>query len=109
MNAYDPLAELTLFCLGARLFTEAGHRYVDLPGLSFTSDGQQVVRDALLGIDAHGGYLTRLFLSAPVPNKGGNWSTHVVLGRTWHTWSWNHVPATLRLAQILAEHLRALR
>jgi hypothetical protein len=33
----------------------------------------------------------------------------VVLGKTWYTWSWNQVPAGLRPAEMLAEHLRGLR
>jgi hypothetical protein len=64
---------------------------------------------ALLCTGQHGGYTTRLFLPAIIPGKGANWTQHVVLGKTWYTWSWNQVPAGLRPAEILAEHLRGLR
>ena len=64
---------------------------------------------ALLCLGQHGGYTTRLFLQQAIPGRGANWSSHVVLGRPWWTWSWNQVPASLRPAEILAEHLRGLR
>jgi hypothetical protein len=65
--------------------------------------------EALLCIQQHGGYTTRLFLSQIVPDKGANWSTHQIFGRTWHTWSWNNVPANIRPAQILRCHLDAFK
>ena len=34
----------------------------------------------------------RLFLQQAISGKGANWSSHVVLGRPWWTWSWNQVP-----------------
>jgi hypothetical protein len=109
MDGTDPLGELRSICAGARMLMEAGHHYIDLPGLTFLSNGSVIRRDGLLSIEPHSGYTTRLFLSTPVPGKGNNWSVHTIVGRTWHTWSWNNVPANLRLAEILAEHLRALR
>src|SRR5207245_11021163 len=67
------------------------------------------VVDGLLCLQQHGGYTTRLFLSAPVSGRGANWSTHSIVSRTWHTWSWNNVPANQRPAEVLAQHLRAFR
>lgn len=29
----------------------------------------------------------------PIPRRGQNWTTHNILSRSWHTWSWNNVPA----------------
>jgi hypothetical protein len=85
--------------------TEAGFRYIYLPGLKVGTE----TMDALLCPQPKDGYLTRLFLERPVRGKGNNWSSHRILDRTWHTWSWNHVSADQRPAQILVEHLQGLR
>jgi len=103
----DEIDDLIRLCPGAQEMSESGIEYVFLPGLRHPC-GPGVL-DALLCPQQHSGYLTRLFLSASVPGKGANWSTHTILSRIWHTWSWNHVPANQRLAEILAQHLRALR
>ena len=92
-----------------RRLPEGGKEFIYTPQLKVTVDGQVKIMDGLLCPEEHGGYLTRLFLSEPVPNKATNWSTHTICGRTWHTWSYNNIPATLPLPQILLEHLRALR
>lgn len=109
MSFIDPLDELRALSAGVRPLNEGGIRYFDLPKLTFLSVGQEVTMDALLCLDPHSGYSTRLFLERPIPERGNNWTAHVIFGRQWHTWSWNHVPATLRPMQILAEHLRALK
>ncbi len=103
----DEMDDLRRMCPGAQEMPEAGIEYISLPGLKHLCAPGTL--DALLCPQQHGGYATRLFLSAPIAGKGNNWSTHVILSRTWHTWSWNHVPANQRLAEILAQHLRALR
>lgn len=88
--------------------SEGNVRYVHLPRLVLP--GGQVVEALLRPQAAPGdGYVTRLYLSSPVAGKGANWTVHRILDRTWHTWSWNNVLATGTLAEILAEHLRALR
>jgi len=104
----DEMEELRAICPGAEEIKEVGTRYVFLPGLDVPGAGRM---DCLLRPQqaAGDGYVTRLYLSAPVPGKGQNWTQHQILDRTWHTWSWNHVPASDRLSQILANHLRALR
>jgi hypothetical protein len=103
----DEMDDLMRMCPGAQAMPEGGIEYILLPGLKHPCAPGTL--DALLCPQQHGGYLTRLFLSAPIAGKGNNWSTHVILSRTWHTWSWNNVPANQRLAEILAQHLRALR
>jgi len=65
------------------------------------------VQEALLCIGSRDGYPTRLFLSSPVPGKGANWSVHNILGRAWHTISWNYVEYNGRPADVLANHLKA--
>lgn len=84
-----------------------GHIYI--PKLRLPSGCQPQETEALLCLVGHNGYMTRLFLAQQVANRLGNWVTAYVQGRTWYTWSWNGVPAQLRPAEILAEHLRALR
>jgi len=103
----DQLEELRRLCPGAQELPQGGTEYIFLPALKHPCAPGTL--DALLCPQQHSGYPTRLFLSAPITGKGANWSTHTILGRTWHTWSWNHVSSDQRLAEILAQHLRALR
>jgi hypothetical protein len=107
MASDEAMAELCLVCPGAEEMTEAGVPYFHLPKLKLP--GGDTVVEALLCPQQHGGYATRLFLSSPVPGKGANWSVHQILGKAWHTWSWNGVPSTLRPLQILLGHLDALK
>lgn len=88
---------------------EGGVDFVVLPRLVLPEGCAPREMKALLCLGQHGGYTTRLFLQQAVAGRGANWSSHVVLGSPWWTWSWNQVPANLRPAEILAEHLRGLR
>lgn len=103
------LAELRTICEAAKEMTEGGYTFVYLPGLKILTGDQAVSDDALLCLQARDGYPTRLFLSQQVSGRGNNWTTHRILDRTWYTWSWNYVSSNMRPAQVLAEHLRALR
>jgi hypothetical protein len=103
------LAELAALAPGAGLMPDGDLTYVYLPGLKIMCGEVELVLDALLCPVQHGGYSTRLFLAEQVQGRGQNWSVHNILSRTWHTWSWNHVPATLTPMQILSAHLKALR
>lgn len=96
-------------CEGAKVLSEGGVDYVSLPGLKVSVGGAVRTLDGLLCPQAVGGYSTRLYLSQPVPERQQNWTTIMILGRTWHTWSWNNVPASIPLPQMLLEHLTALR
>jgi hypothetical protein len=103
-------------CPRARQVAEAGQEMVLLPGLKVSLGSEIRVMDGLLCPFSHSNYSTRLFLSeslhAERPMIGphaANWSTHILLGQAWHTWSWNNVPAHLPLAQMLVAHLEALR
>jgi hypothetical protein len=91
----------------AQEMTEGSLVYIFLPNLKHPC--AEGVLDGLLCLGARDGYPTRLFLSQSIPARGQNWSVHTILNRTWHTWSWNYVPANDRPAQILAQHLRALK
>jgi hypothetical protein len=101
----EEIGELRLVCPAAQEMSEGNIAFVYLPGLKV---GANVV-DGLLCLSPHSGYPTRLFLSVPIAGKGANWTTHTILSRTWHSWSWNYVLAGQRPAEILVQHLRALR
>ena len=109
----EQLKELEAQCEGVRVMSEGQDAFVLLSGLHFLSDGGEKIMDALLRPGPHSGYMTRLFLEEaipgkPDPSKNNNWQPYQILGKTWHSWSWQNVAADQRLAQILAGHLRAL-
>jgi hypothetical protein len=106
--AADQLSTLESICDKPQLVSEAGTDYIVLPGLKFSVAGVDQQMDVLLCPSQSGGYETRLFLAEPLPQRRSPWTSHYLCGRTWHTWSWNGVPATLSLLQILSLHL-ALR
>jgi hypothetical protein len=108
MIATANMSELQAVCPGATEMSEGGRTFVHLPLLKLPEGCAPPESEALLCITEHSGYTSRLFLAQPA-NRGGNWTAHVVLGRTWHTWSWNNVPASLRPTEILTNHLRGLR
>ena len=103
------LEALATVCPGARPLGEAGINYVFIPGLRVATGTTERTMDALLCPMQHGGYSTRLFLAEAVPERQRNWTTHQICNRAWHTWSWQNVPTTLTLLQILLAHLEALR
>ena len=107
MVSEDAMSELHAVCAGAQEMTEAAFSYIYLPKLKLP--GTLGVVDALLCLQQHSGYSTRLFLSSQVHGKGSNWSSHQILGKTWYTWSWKDVSADVRPVQILLGHLKALR
>ena len=55
------------------------------------------------------GYTSRLFLSVAFPHRGQNWTTHHILDRTWHAFSYNNVQADLPFIEILSNHLAVLK
>lgn len=109
MVAAEHLQELTELCGEVRELTESGRMYIYLPRLRLPSGCVPKEVEGLLCLQEHSGYATRLFLSQTIPGRGANWTVHHIASRAWHSWSWNNVSAQLRPAQILAEHLRALR
>jgi hypothetical protein len=105
----EQIEELKPLCRGVREITQEGQPLLFLEGLKLPAACQPVEVDALLALHAREGYPTRLYLSAPTPQRGANWSTVCLLDRTWYTWSWKGISAQQRAAQVLAGHLRALR
>jgi hypothetical protein len=104
----EALAELQQVCPGAALRTEAGQHYIDLPGLKICVGSDVAVRDALLTLQNHSGYPSRLFVSQPISGRGMNWTNHCVLGRSWHSPSWGSVPPS-RPIEMLLQHLKVYR
>jgi hypothetical protein len=104
------LADLRAVCPGAELMQERGVTYIHIPVLRLPPGCVPAEVEALLrpgpGPD---GYTTRLFFSHPFPSRGQNWTTHRILDKPWHTFSFNNVPADSRLVEMLINHLSVLR
>lgn len=93
----------------AKEISEAGYDFVYMPKLILPNGCQPPEVEGLLCPQLRDGYATRLFLSAQVIGKGINWTQHHIVGKTWHSWSWQNVQANQRLVQILLGHLGAFR
>ncbi len=111
----EQIESLRRICIGAVIKTDSGREYIFLPGLKVTINHEQKTLDGLLCPSEREGYKTRLFLSETIADrstingKPANWSSQVILGRTWYSWSWQGVEATLPLIQMLLAHVGALR
>jgi len=107
----DQVVELKLLCPDVSEVEEAGCMYLLLPGL-YLPDGCIPARtDALLCPTARDGYESRLFFADRIECKFvPNWNADGVriVERNWHAFSWK-ISANLRLVQMVAAHLRALR
>jgi hypothetical protein len=104
----ETLTEITEVCPGATFIKDGPDGFVHLPSLKIPTGKEFIVRDALLSLNAHSGYASRLFLSAPIPNRGNNWTVHTIMGRTWHTPSWKDVLPG-RPIEMLLQHFGAYR
>ena len=109
MCSPEHLEELRAICAGAEPMSDGPLLLVYLPKLVVTVDGVGHELDGLLCLSQHQGYMTRLYLSKPFPNKRQNWTVTQLVGRQWHCWSWQGVPASHRPAEVLAQHMTALR
>ena len=106
----EELAKLLSFYPKATVSHEAGSSYIFFPEITAVFAGEKRSMRALLCPMKHGGYSTRLFLPEAVHAKGTqNWTQHFILGQQWHTASFNGVPETLPLIEILMAHLRHLK
>lgn len=106
MIAQEHIQEVAELCGAAR---EVAEGFIYIPKLRLPSGCEPSELEALLCLVTHNGYVTRLFLAQAIPGRRNDWTGVYLQGRTWYTWSWNDVSAQLRPAQVLAEHLRALR
>ena len=107
----DQVGELKRLCPTVQQCDEGGRTYLLLPGLALPEGCSPTTTDALLCPTERDGYPSRLFLADRVKSRTPlNWNANGVriLERNWHGYSWKVNP-DLRLAQIIAAHLRALR
>jgi len=93
----------------AKSLSDGGVDFIHIPKLIMPEGIQPSVVEALLCPQTRDGYATRLFLSAPITSRGSNWRTYHILGRVWHSWSWQGVAANQELTQILLGHLAVFR
>lgn len=106
---FEALDSLQPFSKVPQALTENGYEFVLLPELRVPAGTAVHIRDALLCPREMHGYLTRLFLSDPIPERGQNWRSFMFFGRAWHSPSWQGVEAALSMRQILLAHLAAYR
>ncbi|HEY0842086.1 hypothetical protein [Methylotenera sp.] len=98
-----------LFCNDASIMVEAGLTYIHFPSLTLPPGNTPGAIEALVCLSTRDGYNTRLFFSEPVAGKGQNWSVHSILGKAWHTCSWNYVEFSGNPTNVIAQHLRAFK
>jgi hypothetical protein len=107
----DQVEELKLLCPGVSQVEEAGRTYFLLPGLNLPEGCSPSRTDALLCPSDRDGYPSRLFFAERVRGKvERNWNADGVriAERNWFAFSWKTSP-NLRLAQMVAAHMRAFR
>ena|SRR5579871_2401787 len=94
----------------ASLHHEGGVPCVLLPQTHLVRPPGVLVMDMLLCPRGLSGYVTRLLLERRINERGNlNWQQVMLLGRSWHTWSWNLVSPDQPWIRIFAEHARILR
>lgn len=108
----DQIVELKALFGEVAAAEEAGVPYLLLRGVRLPGSSSPDSVDLLLCPVAHSGYETRLFFAEQVAGpRPLNWNAHVrICGRNWVAFSWQ-VPkgTTLRFAQMVQAHLKALR
>lgn len=102
--------ELKGICADVQKCEEGGATFFLMPRLKLLNNCTPNEVDALLCPSPRDGYESRLYFSEkPQCAKALNWNGSIrLLERNWFAFSWKTV-AGLRLAQMLAEHLRGLR
>lgn len=109
MIPQDQIDEVKPLCGSVHQIMQGEQPFLLMERLRLPPGCQPAEVDALLALHPRDGYPTRLYLSAPMPHRGENWTTVYLLDRSWQTWSWKDVSAQQRAAQVLAGHLRVLR
>ncbi len=92
-----------------RFMIEGQRRLIFMPSLRLLVNGAQRTIDAVLCLNHNNPtYPTKLYLAEKL-GCGLNWNEDAyLLGRQWHTFSWNNVASNQSPIEILAEHLRPL-
>jgi hypothetical protein len=107
----DQIDELTSLYSNVSRSTEGGTNFIFIPNLALPSGCQPEKVDALLCPSPRDGYPSRLFFSQKIACGGSpNWNANDVriLDRNWFAYSFK-VPSGIRLAQLIASHLKGLR
>jgi hypothetical protein len=107
----DQIEELKQLYPGAQNYEESGIPYFFLPQLRLPARCSPEQLDALLCPTAQHGYTSRLFFERVISSPHSrNWNTTArIMERNWHAISWQIPQTNLRLAQMVAVHLRAFR
>lgn len=113
----DQVEELKLMAVSVSMCDEGGVSFFLLTGVKLPDGCVPTSIDLLLCPTPRDGYNSRLFFAQQVqpPVKPGrdplNWNVNGVriAERTWHAFSWRTSPSSLRLAQMVAIHLKALQ
>jgi hypothetical protein len=109
--APDQIEELKTLADGVSVGEEGGFAYLLLPSLQLPAGCSPGKVNALLCPMSRDGYPSRLFFASRVTTaEQRNWNANGIriLERIWYTFSWT-VPTGLRLAQLVAAHLKGLR
>jgi hypothetical protein len=106
----EQIDELRPLCESISRADEGGFTYLELRKLRLPEPCQPALVDALLCPMEREGYSSRLFFAERVGSpQQRNWNASPrVLERNWHAFSWR-TPKGMRLAQMVAAHLKGLR
>lgn len=109
--AEDQAEELKRLFPGVKYCEEGGCDYFLLPRLVLPEGCAPSLVDALLCPTPRDGYSSRLFFAEKIQARGNpNWNGTAfrILERNWQVYSWRTHCDSLRLAQMIPEHLRGL-
>jgi hypothetical protein len=108
----DEIIELKAMFPGVSQGDDGSITYFLLPQVSLPTGWAPAQVDVLLCPTTRDGYPSRLFFAErPSGGKSLNWNAvgFRILERNWDAFSWNLHRTDLRLAQMVAAHLRALQ
>src|SRR5690348_10512715 len=107
----EQVQELAAVFRGVLRCEEGGFTFFLIPKLTLPAGSTPAEVDVLLCPMERDGYVSRLFFAERVSSSKGtlNWNSSLrILERNWQAFSWR-TRSALRLVQMVAEHLRALR
>jgi hypothetical protein len=109
----DEIAELQKLARRIQLFNEGGTPFFLLEGMTLPDGCSPPTMDSLLCPVGRDGYTSRLYFAEQAKSTRGqpNWTggPFRIIERNWLAYSWNPQRSDLRLAQLVANHLRAFR
>lgn len=108
----EQIEELKQLCPEVSWCEDGGTSFFLLPALCLPDGCTPLKADALLCPTPRDGYNSRLFFDRVITSRQAlNWHMQNVriAERNWSVFSWKVNRTNLRLAQIVGEHMRALR